>query len=137
MTDFGGGMKGIFKGGMYLQISLWLVACASTGDLSRPVWIDNPGKGVSASAGMHVGGRVAQEELAVLRGREEYARRFGVDIQSEQIATTTVTNDSMSTVANKVTHEATKQSGIKVKLKEKWREPDSDVLWVWLVPSDQ
>jgi len=35
----------------------------------RPVWIDNPGNGVSASAGMHVRGPVAQEELAILRAR--------------------------------------------------------------------
>lgn len=130
-------MIGIFKGGMFSLVSLYLVACSTSGDIARPAWIDNPGKGVSASAGMHVGGRVAQEELAVLRGREEYAKRFGVDIQADQIATTTVTNDSMSTIARKVTHEGTKQSGIKVRIQEKWREPGSDVLWVWLVPSDQ
>lgn len=125
------------KGGLLLSLSLFLVACASTENHPRPAWIDNPGKGVSASAGMHVGGRVAQEDLAILRGREEYAKRFGVDIQSEQIAATTVVNDMSTTVVKKITHEETKQAGIKVKLKEKWREADSDVIWVWLVPSDQ
>lgn len=119
-------------------MSLLLTACANLGNSAevRPAWIDNPGKGVSASAGMHVGGRIAQEELAVLRGREEYARRYGVTIQSEQNATTTVVNDTTSTVANKTTKETTNQSGIKVMLKEKWREPGSDVLWVWLVPTE-
>jgi hypothetical protein len=50
----------------------------------RPAWIDNPGNGVSASAGMHVRGRAAQEELAILRAREEFAKRFGVSIRSAQ-----------------------------------------------------
>ncbi len=122
---------------------LLLVACGlATGCMTmddgsvRPAWIDNPGNGVSASAGWHVGGRVAQEELAILRGREEYARRFGVSIQSEQVATTTVVNDAASTAASKLTRENLNQSGIKVRLKEKWREPGTDTLWVWLVPTE-
>lgn len=122
-----------------LQVTLLMSACASVSPVSnaRPDWIDNPGKGVSASAGMHVGGRVAQEQLAILRGREEYAKRFGVNIQSEQISSTSVANDRASTVGSQVTHEDSRQTNIKVLVKEKWREPDSDVLWVWLVPSDQ
>ncbi len=127
-----------YKGGMLLQAALFISACASNNPAQlRPSWIDNPGNGVSASAGMHVGGRVAQEELAILRGRTEFAKRFGVDIQSEQISVTSVTNDKFATAGTQLTHEGTKQSGIKVLVKEKWREPDSDVLWVWLVPSDK
>lgn len=126
-----------FKGKLWTLAVVLLAGCASANNGSeRPAWIDNPGNGVSASAGWHVGGRVAQEELAILRGREEYARRFGVSIQSEQIATTTVVNDSASTAASKLTKENLSQTGIKVKLKEKWREPGSDTLWVWLVPSE-
>jgi hypothetical protein len=122
-----------------LQLTLMLTACANVGHVenARPSWIDNPGKGVSASAGLHVGGRVAQEQLAILRGREEYAKRFGVNIQSEQVTTTAVINDRSSTASLNVTHEDSKQSDIKALVKEKWREPDSDVLWVWLVPTDQ
>jgi hypothetical protein len=75
--------------------------------------------------------------LAILRGREEYAKRFGVNIESEQLSTTSVINDRSSTASLKVTREDSKQSDIKALVKEKWREPDSDVLWVWLVPTDQ
>ena len=103
----------------------------------KPDWIDNPGKGVSASSGMHIRGRVAQEELAILRGREEYAKRFGVNIQSTQLTSTSVANDRSSTIGSQVTHEDTNQTGIKAMVKEKWRDPESDVLWVWLVPNDQ
>lgn len=103
----------------------------------KPDWIDNPGRGVSTSSGMHIRGRVAQEELAILRGREEYAKRFGVNIQSTQLTSTSVANDRSSTTGAQITHEDTNQTGIKAMVKEKWRDPDSDVLWVWLVPNDQ
>ncbi|MBI4808402.1 MAG: hypothetical protein HY799_05610 [Nitrosomonadales bacterium] len=103
----------------------------------RPAWIDNPGNGVSASAGMHIRGKVAQEELAVLRAREEYAKRFGVSIRSVQMMSTTVTNGRASTVGSQVAREDSQQADVKAMVKAKWRDPDSDVLWVWLVPSDQ
>lgn len=104
---------------------------------ARPAWIDNPGNGVSASAGMHVRGDAAQEELAILRAREEYAKRFGVTIQSSQVVSTAVANDRSSTVGAQVAHEDSRQVDIKAVVKAKWRDPDSDELWVWLVPSDQ
>lgn len=124
---------------LLIQITLFVAACASVEPVSnaKPAWIDNPGMGVSASAGMHVGGRIAQEELAILRGRTEFAKRLGVNIQSEQVSSTSVANDKSSTVGVQLTHEDTSQKDIKVLVKEKWRDPDADVLWVWLVPSDK
>jgi hypothetical protein len=129
----------IFKTVLLVPVTLLISACASVAPDSnaRPEWIDNPGKGVSASAGMHVGGRVAQEELAILRGRTEFAKRLGVNIQSEQVSSTYVTSDKSSTVGAQITHEDTSQKDIKVMVKEKWRDHDADVLWVWLVPSDK
>jgi len=132
-------MKYFFKIIVLFQVVTVISACATFNKTSteRPGWIDNPGNGVSASAGMHVGGRVAQEELAILRGRTEFAKRKGVNIQSEQLSLTSVTNDKSSTMGTQLTHEDTKQSDIKVLVKEKWREPDSETLWVWLVPTDK
>lgn len=103
----------------------------------RPAWIDNPGNGVSASAGMHVRGNAAQEELAILRAREEYAKRFGVNIQSSQVVSTTVAHDRSNTVGAQVAHEDSSQVDVKAWVKAKWRDPDTDELWVWLVPGDQ
>ncbi len=102
----------------------------------RPSWIDNPGEGASASAGMHVRGRAAQEELATQRAREEFAKRYGVSVESEQAFSTSVANNRASTVAEHVAHEQTKQSDVKAVVKAKWRDPDSDVLWVLVVPSN-
>lgn len=138
-------MEQVYSVSSVLLFSVMFSACASLGfgakptpfADTRPVWIENPGKGVSASAGFHVGGKVAQEELAILRGRTEYAKRFGVSIQSEQNSLSTATDHNSSTVSTQKTRENTDQTGIKVMVKEKWRDTESEVLWVWLVPSDK
>ena len=103
---------------------------------ARPAWIDNPGNGVSASAGMNVRGRAAQEEMAIMRGREEFAKRFGVSIESAQGFSPTVANDRASTTGAHVAREETKQTDVKALVKAKWRDEEADVLWVWVVPSN-
>lgn len=118
-----------------LPYCFFLAACNSVNS-ERPAWIDNPGNGVSASAGMHVRGKVAQEELAIFRAREEYAKHFGVTIEAAQTTATSVASGRSSTVGTQVAHEELKQSDVKAEVKAKWRDPDSDVLWIWLVPSD-
>jgi hypothetical protein len=122
-------------------LSFALLSACATGvkevGNEQPAWIDNPGNGVSASAGMHVRGRAAQEELAILRAREEFAKRFGVSIRSAQTLSTTVSQGRASTVGSQQAQEDTQQIDVKAVVKAKWRDPDSDVLWVWLVPSDQ
>lgn len=119
----------------------FLTACKTVNSANdnnaRPAWIDNPGNGVSSSAGMHIRGRAAQEQMAIQRAREEYAKRFGVSIEAAQTVSTTVTGSRASTTASQVSYEELKQSNVKAEVKAKWRDPDSDVLWVWLVPSSQ
>lgn len=138
-------MNPLFTALVVMSSGLLLVACntalpgmnAKAEDPNaRPAWVDNPGNGVSASAGMHVRGKAAQEELAIFRAREEYAKRFGVTIEAEQSMATTVSGGRASTVAAKVAHEEVKQSGVKAQVKAKWRDPNSDVLWIWLMPSN-
>ncbi len=121
-----------------LLAALLISACASSGKIAnpRPAWIDNPGSGVSASAGMHIRGRAAQEELAIQRAREEFSKRYGVNIQSQQVMTTTVANDRASTTGTHVSQEQTSQQDIKAVVKAKWLDPETDTLWVWLVPND-
>ena len=122
---------------------IFLQACVGTAPVKnevsanvRPAWIDNPGNGVSASAGMNVYGRVKQEEVAISRARVEYAKRFGVSIEAGQILATSVANDLDSTVGASVSHEDPRQSDVKAIVKAKWRDEEADVLWVWLVPSN-
>lgn len=130
-----------FSGRLLSLVSLciFLSACMSVAPdkNARPAWIDNPGEGVSASAGMNVRGRAAQEELAIARAREEYAKRFGVSIDAGQITTTDVANGRAYTVSSGQAIEETRQVNVKAMVKAKWRDEDADVLWVWLVPANQ
>ena len=122
-----------------LQAVLVLTSCATAKTITshKPDWVDNPGTGVSASAGMHVRGKAAQENLAILRAREEYAKRFGVNIHSEQTLATSVANDRSSSIGIQTAQEESNQRDIKALVKSKWYDQESDVLWIWLVPSDQ
>lgn len=101
----------------------------------KPAWIDNPGEGVSASAGVHVRGRVAQEALAISRAREELAKRVGVTIDSQSVTFQQVSNERLSSRSSKEIHERVSGIEVKATVKAKWIEPGTEVLWVWLIPS--
>ena len=103
-------------------------------DNTRPAWIDNPGDGVSASAAFHVKGRAAQEALAITRAREELAKRKGVKVDSESNTLQQYSAGRLSTMADKQIQETVTGVEIKSQVKAKWIEPDTDVLWVWVVP---
>ena len=101
----------------------------------RPAWIDNPGDGVSASATFHVRGKQAQEELAVMRAREEFAKRYGVKISSDHDVQQTTVNERTSSVSEKSIREEVRDADVKAVVKEKWTDPANGSLWIWLVPS--
>lgn len=102
----------------------------------RPGWIENPGNGVSSSAAFHVRGKQAQEELAISRAREEFAKRYGVTISSDHDIAQTTVNDRMTSVAEKSIREEVRDREVKAQVKEKWLDPVTGALWVWLVPSE-
>lgn len=132
-------MKCNFRAFFVAFLVVQLSACASSpsvADNIRPAWINNPGNGVSASAGMNVYGRAAQEELATLRAREEFARRFGVSINSMQSMDTSVNNGRAYTVGSDSAKENSQQTDIKAVVKAKWLDQERDELWVWLVPAN-
>ena len=101
----------------------------------RPKWIDNPGDGASASAGIHAMGRNAQEELAVSRAREELAKRMGVTIGSEHEFLEVADRLSSSTSAIKTVREEVKDREVKAVVKRKWVDPATGTLWVWVAPA--
>jgi hypothetical protein len=102
----------------------------------RPGWIENPGNGVSSSAAFHVRGKQAQEELAISRAREEFAKRYGVTISSDHDIAQTTVNDRTSSVSEKSIREEVRDREVKAQVKEKWVDPLTGALWVWLVPSE-
>lgn len=124
-----------FQSALHTVLCCCFLASCSSVNVGRPGWIDNPEGGVSAAAGMHIRGKVAQEELAVFRAREEYAKRFGVKIAAAQTMATSVSNSQTSTVSTQIALEELNQNNVKAEVKAKWRDPSSDELWIWLVPS--
>jgi len=102
---------------------------------SRPAWIENPGNGVSASAGWNPRGRAAQEEMAIARARNEYAKRFGVEVAGVLEQSTTVFGSSSSSSGSTELKETVNQKDVRAEVKAKWLDPNSDTIWIWLVPS--
>lgn len=103
----------------------------------RPAWIDSPGNGVSAMADVHIRGRAAQEELAILRARTEYARQKEVHVVSEQMTSSTVAGNRASVRSDEVTTESLDQAVTSTMVKEKWVDPVTGRLWVWVVPKSK
>jgi hypothetical protein len=123
---------------LLLAAALALGGCLASGKPEagngRPAWIDQPGDGVSASAGFHVMGRQAQEELAITRAREEYAKRFGVSVSSEHVMRQSATQQQLATRSDKRVTETVRDQDVKARVAAKWLDPDG-TLWVWLVPA--
>lgn len=119
--------------------ALLLSACSHSGPHpsavknDRPDWVDNPGPGVSASAGLHVKGEAAQEALAIARAREHIAYSLAGRVSGEHLTTLAVTNNRASVASDREIRETVKDVEVRAMVKAKWRDPDG-VLWVWLVP---
>jgi hypothetical protein len=117
--------------------SLGLAGCVSTGKKetsSRPAWITEPGEGASAAAGEHINGRVAQEELAIARARDELARRMGVRVSNVMSSELAVAGQSaVSSALSQSTQQVT-GAEVKAAVRAKWLDTSSGLLWVWVVP---
>ena len=108
------------------------VACVS--QPVQPNWIDNPGKGTSASAVTHVMGKHQQEELAITRARERMAARYGVEVSSIHQTHEVILNDKMYVTSDKKIQQVIKSQTIKTRVREKWHNKVTDEVWVWLYP---
>jgi hypothetical protein len=101
----------------------------------RPAWINEPGDGVSASAGDHVRGRQAQEELAISRARDEYARRYGVRVSNQMSSEMAVAGGRMSSTSQSNSTQSVDNKEVQAQVKAKWLDKATGALWVWLVPA--
>lgn len=101
----------------------------------RPAWIDEPGDGVSAAAGEHIRGPVAQEELAIARARDELARRLGVRVSNQMSTELRVAGQNAVSSSQSVSTQSVSGTEVSASLRAKWRDPSSGMLWVWLVPT--
>lgn len=120
-----------------LALALIFSACGTNNNLQseRPAWIDNPGKGVSASSTTHIRGRHYQEDLAISRAREELSARYGVTVTMTQKTRESVVNDSTNVSSVKNTEQKIDHGkSVKAEVKAKWHDVVRDELWVWLLP---
>jgi hypothetical protein len=117
--------------------SLGLAGCVTVGKKetsSRPAWISEPGDGVSAAAGEHINGRVAQEELAIARARDELARRMGVRVSNVMNSELTLAGQTAVSSAQSQSTQQVTGAEVKAAVRAKWLDTNSGLLWVWLVP---
>jgi hypothetical protein len=117
--------------------SLGLAGCVTVGKKetsSRPIWISEPGDGVSAAAGEHINGRVAQEELAIARARDELARRMGVRVSNVMNSELTLAGQTAVSSAQSQSTQQVTGAEVKAAVRAKWLDTHSGLLWVWLVP---
>ena len=117
--------------------STGLAGCVTVGKKetsSRPTWISEPGDGVSAAAGEHINGRVAQEELAIARARDELARRMGVRVSNVMNSQLTLAGQTAVSSAQSQSTQQVTGAEVKAAVRAKWLDANSGLLWVWLVP---
>jgi len=114
----------------------FLTACAQQPvNNGVPQWLFNPGVGVVASCGFHIGGRYQQEECAIQRGRERLAAEQGVEVSSIAVIKERVVNGQESVLMNKETTSNVNNKEVKAKVKEFYYDAQRDEYYVWVVPN--
>lgn len=114
----------------------FLVACAQQPvNNGVPEWLYNPGKGVVASCGSHIGGHYQQQECAVQRGRERLAAEQGVEVSSVALIKERVINGYESVVMDKETTSAVTNKTVKARVQDSYYDAQRDEYYVWVVPN--
>lgn len=124
----------IILAGLLVSVVTGCMSPPAVLDRTPPAWIEQPGDGVSASAAIHVRGRAAQEELAIARAREELAKRRGVTIDSASRIEQHYRAGRLATDSGKQISETVSGIEVRSRVQAKWLDPDTGVLWVWVVP---
>lgn len=114
----------------------FLVACAQQPvNDGVPEWLSNPGKGVVASCGFHIGGHYQQQECAVQRGRERLAAEQGVEVSSVAMIKERVVNGYESVVMDKETTSNVTKKTVKARVQDSYYDAQRDEYYVWVVPN--
>ena len=100
-----------------------------------PDWFYNPGKGVVASCGFHVGGHHKQQECAIQRGRERLAAEQGVEVSSVSVLKEKVVNGHESVVMDKETQSVVTNKIVKARVQDFYYDAARDEYYVWVVPN--
>lgn len=117
-------------------MAVFLVACAQQPvNQGVPSWLLNPGSGVVASCGFHIGGHYQQQECAIQRGRERLAAEQGVEVSSVAMIKERVVNGHESVVMNKKTTSNVTNKTVKARVQDTYYDAQRDEYYVWVVPN--
>jgi hypothetical protein len=131
------GMMGFYpvKSAVIL-VAVFLVACAQRPvNNGVPEWLSNPGKGVVASCGFHIGGHYQQQECAIQRGRERLAAEQGVEVSSVAMIKERVVNGYESVVMDKETTSNITNKTVKARVEDSYYDAQRDEYYVWVMPN--
>lgn len=114
----------------------YLSACAQQPTNNGiPHWLSNPGKGVVASCGFHIGGHYQQQECAIQRGRERLAAEQGVEVSSVAVIKERVVNGNESVVMDKETTSNVTNKTVRARVQDTYYDAQRDEYYVWVVPN--
>ena len=117
-------------------MAIFLSACAQQPvNNGAPSWLYNPGMGVVASCGFHIGGHYQQQECAIQRGRERLAAQQGVEVSSVAVIKERVVNGYESVVMDKETTSNVTNKTVKARVKDSYYDAQRDEYYVWVVPN--
>jgi len=119
-----------------ILMMFFLAACAQQPvNNGAPEWLFNPGNGVVASCGFHIGGHYQQQECAIQRGRERLAAEQGVEVSSVAMIKERVVNGHESIVMDKETTSSFTNKTVKARVQDSYYDVQRDEYYVWIVPN--
>jgi hypothetical protein len=121
---------------VFMIVVSFLAACAQQPlNNGAPNWLLNPGKGVVASCGFHIGGHYQQQECAIQRGRERLAAEQGVNVSSVAVIKERTVNGHESVVMDKETTSNVTNKTVKARVEGSYYDAQRDEYYVWVVPN--
>ena len=119
-----------------ILIGLVLTGCNSTqpkpSKFDKPSWVDNAQGGAVGSCGSHMDGRAAQEEVAMNRAITQLAKEKKSNVSAHSIGIEKESGIGY-TSTNTKSAEVTTNAQVSSTTKAKWRDPKSNIFYIWMV----
>ena len=117
-------------------LGLVLTGCNNTqpkpSKFDKPEWISNSLGGAVGSCGSHMDGNAAQEEVALNRAITQLAKSKKASVVAHSIGTEKE-NGLGYTSTNTNNTEVSTDSQVSSTVKEKWRDPKTNIFYIWIV----
>jgi len=102
------------------SLVILLSGCQSFATTNTPEWITKPGKGVAVSAPQGLYGYEAQERHALSKAYSEVYKHYAF------------LNPAPN--QNLTTHKIAPKQRIKIEIKARWLDRETNTLWLWAFP---